>query len=177
MKTPSKTKVHDKPIRLGVFTSMPAADQAVHGLLKAGFSKEQISVLCSDKAIEHYFHQFEHQDPAGEHETHNVVTGGAIGMVLGGFGAAAVTVATGGVAVFITAALGALSGIVVGGLTGAMVTRGVESELADYYDQSLQHGKILVAAEAHGDREEESLAKAAHVFEQAGAEPVALDES
>jgi hypothetical protein len=66
------------------------------------------------------------------------------------------------------------AGALVGGLVGAMTTRGIESELADYYDQAVVKGKILVAAEAHGHDAQARLGRADQVLLQAGAEPVAL---
>ena len=35
-----------------------------------------------------------------------------------------------------------------GGLIGAMTTRGLESELADFFDQAVVKGKVLVAGTA-----------------------------
>jgi hypothetical protein len=64
----------------------------------------------------------------------------------------------------------------VGGLVGAMMTRGVEKELADYYDQAVQRGKILVAAEDHSEAQRQRLAKAATILSECGSEPVALPE-
>ena len=55
-----------------------------------------------------------------------------------------------------------------------MTTRGLEEELANYYDQAVVDGKILVAAEAHGDGAEARLTQAEQVLRAAGAEPVAL---
>ena len=59
-------------------------------------------------------------------------------------------------------------------MIGAMTTRGVENELANYYDQAVTRGKILVAAEAHGDRAAERLARAEEILREAGAEPIHL---
>src|SRR5512145_1958916 len=55
----------ERPVRAGVFPTLPGAEQAVRGLLAAGFSKEQITVICSDETKEKYFREFEHQESAG----------------------------------------------------------------------------------------------------------------
>ena len=68
------------------------------------------------------------------------------------------------------------AGGVVGGLAGAMMTRGVEKELANYYDQAVQDGKMLVAAEAKDREDTAGLAKASQILADAGAEPVPLRE-
>jgi hypothetical protein len=57
-----------------------------------------------------------------------------------------------------------------------MMTRGFEKEIADYYEQAVQKGKILVAVEVHGAGEEQRLAKAERILAEAGSEPVALPE-
>ena len=53
------------PIRAGIFDSLRQADEAVDELLTAGFTKDQITVICSEPAAQRHFEQFEHQDPAG----------------------------------------------------------------------------------------------------------------
>lgn len=168
--------LYDRPIRAGVFTTVVEADAAVRALLEAGFTEEQITVICSNETIEAKFRPFEHQDPAGTHTPAAALAGGTIGAVLGGLSAAVATVATGGAGLLIFGGMAAWMGGVVGGLTGAMMTRGVEKELADYYDQSVQAGKILVAAEAAHQDDVATLARASQVLADAGAEPVPLRE-
>jgi hypothetical protein len=165
-----------KPFRVGIFPTIEGADRAVDGLLKAGFTKEQITVICSDKVTERHFGQFEHREPAGAHTPLAAATGGAIGALLGGLATAATVTATGGAGVLIAGPLFLSTGAVVGGLIGAMTTRGVENELANYYDQAVTRGKILVAAEAHGAKAEETLARAERILHDAGAEPIRLRE-
>ncbi|HEY5311014.1 MAG TPA: general stress protein, partial [Pirellulales bacterium] len=74
----------NKPIRVGVFSTMAQADHAVRDLLAAGFTKDHITVICSDKFTEQHFHQYDHQQPAGSHTTSAATAGGAIGALLGG---------------------------------------------------------------------------------------------
>jgi len=50
-----------RPIRVGVFSTIRASDCAVEKLVQAGFTNERISVICSDRAIEEHFRQFEHE--------------------------------------------------------------------------------------------------------------------
>lgn len=166
----------ERPIRVGVFSTVAAADRAVHALLEAGFAKDQITVLCSDDALESHFREFEHQDPAGTFMPAAAVAGGTIGAVLGGLTALVGVAATGGVALLAAGGVAAWAGGIFGGLVGAMMTRGVEKELANYYDQAVVAGKILVAAEVTPERPTPSLAAAAQVLEEAGAEPLALRE-
>ena len=87
------------------------------------------------------------------------------------------TLATGGAALVFTGPAAAWAGGVVGGLVGAMMTRGVEHELADYYDQAVSEGKILVAVDEHGSAADAHLSQAEHILAESGALPLALRES
>jgi hypothetical protein len=169
----------EKPFRVGIFSTLEKADEAVRGLISAGFTDREISVVCSDKVKEQHFRRFEHQDPAGAHTGAAAASGAAIGGLLGLVSMAALASSTGGLGLLVFGPLflsTAGTGAVVGGLVGAMTTRGVERELANYYDQAVVEGKILVAAEAHGAQAPVRLAEARRILEQAGAEPVALAE-
>ena len=85
-------------------------------------------------------------------------------------------IATGSVALWAAGPITAWAGGVAGGLVGAMMTRGVEKELANFYQQSVVEGQILVAAEDHGPNRQQSLAEAAKILAEAGAKPLAMRE-
>jgi hypothetical protein len=165
------------PLRVGIFSEISHADRAVDRLLAAGFTPQQITVICSDETRQRHFQQFEHQRPAGEHTPAAAATGSALGILVGSATAIVATLATGGTALLITGALGAWAGGVVGGLIGAMTTRGVEHELADYYDQAVTEGKILVAVDEHGVQAPGHLSVAERILAEAGALPLPLRES
>lgn len=160
-------------VRAGVFHDVTGAERAVQGLLDAGFTKEQITVICSDEAKERHFREFEHQEPAGSYAKGAAAVGGVIGATLGGLTALAGAAATGGLGLLAAGGVAAWGGGVAGGLIGAMMTRGVEKDLADYYDQAVTAGKLLVAVhDEHPDR----LATASEVLAQSGAQPRPLAE-
>src|ERR1700752_4318129 len=133
------------PIRVGIFATVPAAERAVQDLLAAGFPSEQTTVVCSDPQKERNFEQFHHQDPAGTTTPAKAIAGGAIGAALGGLTVLAGAAVTGGTALLAAGGAVAWTGGVLGGLIGAMMSRGVEKELANFYDQEVQRGQILVA--------------------------------
>lgn len=164
------------PFEAGVFSNIDDASRAVHGLLQAGFTKDHITVLCSDETKERYFQEFEHQEPAGTFTPAAAVVGGTIGAALGGLSVIAAAVATGGAALWAAGPITAWAGGVAGGLVGAMMTRGVEKELANFYQQAVMDGQILVAAEDHGADHDARLAQAARILADAGAKPVPLRE-
>jgi hypothetical protein len=162
-------------VEVGVFTTVEDARRAVNGLLDAGFPKDQVTVVCSDETKERYFREFEHQEPAGTYTPTATIAGGTIGALLGGATVIASAVATGSLALWAAGPITAWAGGVAGGLVGAMMTRGVEKELANFYQQAVLEGQILVAAEP-GDARSPSLGEAARILAEAGAKPLTLPE-
>jgi hypothetical protein len=131
-------------------------------------------VVTSDQAKEAEFPNVDHQEPAGTYTPGAALAGGVIGATLGGLAAVAGAAATGGTALLVTGGIAAWAGGVAGGLVGAMMTRGVEPEVANYYDQAVTEGKILVAAEDETPNQARTLAAAEAVFAATGAEPLPL---
>jgi hypothetical protein len=172
----SQHSVSEEPIRVGVFSSVGAADHAVSKLLGAGFMQDQITVICSDETREQYFRQFEHQQPAGANTPAAAAIGSVVGAAVGGLTTVAAGVANDAAALVAAGGAGAWTGGILGGFLGAMMTRGKEKELANYYDQAVVEGKILVAAEDHGPNAESTLARASQIMVEAGAEPLPLRE-
>ena len=169
------TETIQRPFRAGVFSTVPTADRAVRRLLEAGISPDQVSVVCSNEVIQRHFARFHHEDPAGEHTPAMAASGSAIGAAIGGLAVAGASIATGGVALVMAGGLALVTGGVFGGLVGAMVNRGVENELANFYDQAVQKGKILVAVEVEDD-ESDKIAQADRIIAEEGAEPLPLRE-
>jgi len=165
-----------RTVRAGVFSTVATADRAVQRLLAAGFTKKQITVVCSDAAKEQHFREFEHQQPAGENTPEAAATGGALGAALGGATAVAAGIAGGGLPLLLVGGAGLLTGGVLGGFLGAMLTRGIEKEAANYYDQAVSRGKLLVTVEQDESGAGPSLAQAEKIFAEAGAEPLPLVE-
>src|SRR5262245_23127194 len=127
----------DKPYRVGIFDTVAEADQAVRMLLGAGFHKDQLAVICSDKYKEQYFQDLSTPEPAGAYTPPAIVVGGAVGATIGGLALAAVTVATGGVGLLAAGTVLVGGGAIAGAFTGTMIARGFEKEIQDYYDQAI----------------------------------------
>jgi hypothetical protein len=162
------------PLRVGVFGSLEQADQVIVRLVDAGFRQEDI-VVVAPVALQKHFEAFHAEVPAGTRTIKAAPAGAAVGAVIGGILAAAAVVGTGGGALVIAGPLiaGASAGGVWGGFIGAMLTRGFEEEAAQFYDQALRKGKILVGVQTPHD-DPEKLALAEQVLERAGAEPLSL---
>ncbi len=162
-------------IRAGIFENEPAAERAVAGLLEAGFAKEWISVVSTLP----FPHHAEHADvqavaPSGAHTRGALALGGTIGSVLGGIAVLIGVALTGGTGLLAIGPLlgGAAAGGLSGGFIGAMMTRGFEPSIADFFDQALSRGQYLVAVEDNSASP--PLEEAEAVFERVGASPVPL---
>lgn len=166
----------EQAVRAAVFADLRRADAAVAQLLAAGFSNDQITVICSDKAKERHFREFEHQEPAGKGAGDAALAGVSLGALAGGLTAIAMAGATGGVSLLIAGAAGLSGGSAMGGFLGTMLTRGEEKEVSNFYDQAVQHDKILVSVEVHGPQAPARLSEAERIFAAAGAEPFELPE-
>lgn len=167
-----------KKVHVGIYDRIAKADQAVLALVAAGFPKEQITVICPTCTKDKY-EEYHKQEPSGSHTAQGVAAGGGIGALLGGLSAAAVAAASGGTALLVAGPLLAGSGIgaIVGGFVGAMMTRGMEPEVADFYDQALESGQILVAVELTDEVTQDQIDRADRVFAATGAEQVTLKKS
>jgi hypothetical protein len=167
---------HARTVEVGVFDSVSSAKSAVDRLLQCGFTVEEITVVCSDETKERWFKEFDHQQPAGTHTAKASLVGGAVGATIGTLAVLGSAVATGSIALWAAGPIFAWTGGVAGGLVGAMMTRGVEKELANYYQQAVIEGDILVAVDETASADAKKLASAAHVFADCGAKPLSLSE-
>jgi hypothetical protein len=171
----STTSIESGPIRAGVFATANNAKRAAERLLAAGFTADQIIVACSDHIKDAWFCEFNHQDPAGTFAPQGAVVGGTAGAVIGSLSVLASAVATGSLALWMAGPISALAGGAAGGLIGIMTTRGVERELANYYQRAVLNGDILVAVDQQ-DPGGARLEQAAEILSGSGARPLSLPE-
>jgi outer membrane lipoprotein SlyB len=167
------------PVLLASFRRIPDADRAIENLLAAGYPEDSISVICPEYArpdVEHVHERIHQQDSDGDRAVPAAIAGGSIGAILGAVTAGIGIVATGGTGLLFAGPLfgAAAAGAISGTFISAMLKRGFESDLADYYDQELQQGRILVAVE---EDDEHERAAAERAFRAAGAEPSSLPTS
>ncbi len=136
---------NDFPIRLTVCETADSAARLVQELRQAGFTTDEISVVCSEDACEREFAEFVHEHPAGSQVPEALNRSGLAGLGLGASAVVAGLLTSGGAAIM---AVGAFAGLAIAGtFVSVMATRGAEKELSDYYDQAITKGKILVAVE------------------------------
>lgn len=158
-------------IRIGVFPNKPQADKAIALLRGASVPDDALSVICP--ACDDDIDGVDQQDPAGAKALEGAVKGGAAGALAGLLAAAAAIPATAGASLLVAGPIfgAAVTGAAAGGFIGAMMTRGFDPAIADYYDQALQAGKVLVAVESE---DKDTLERAERALEMAGAEPMEL---
>ena len=163
------TEQRQRPIHMAVYDDVPSASGVIQDLRAAGFSPEEISVLCSDEHRERLFQEYAHEEPAGSHSEDALTTAGAAALGLGGAAVLTGLLTSAGTAIFV---IGAFAGVAaVGTFVSLMLTRGTEKELADYYDQAVMEGKILVAVETDDPARQQQADK---IFRSHGDQPVSM---
>lgn len=149
----------------------------VERLKAAGFSSNDISVLCPDKAgTKDFAHEQHTKAPEGAATGAGAggVLGGALGWLVG-IGALAIP----GLGPFIAAGpimaalSGAAAGAALGGLTGALIGMGIPEYEAKRYEGKVKDGNVLISVHAE-DSTERNRAKT--IFEEAGAEDISYTE-
>jgi len=176
MATATLSEKKGRCMRAGVYATVEAAQKAVSGLLAAGFDREHITVVTSDPRKAAFFHEFEHQEPAGVNTPAAMAAGGAIGATIGSVATGAVGVATGGIPLIVAGGIGLMAGAVWGSFIGAMLTRGIEKEAANFYDQEVQRGRLLVTVDECPRENGPTLLDAERILADAGAAPLPLPE-
>lgn len=163
------TEPRSNPIHMAVYNDVPSAASAIRDLQDAGFTHDEISVLCSDKHRESLFKEYIHEEPSGSHTDEALNRAGLAALGLGGAAAVTGILTSAGTAIF---AIGAFAGVAaVTTFVSLMLTRGTEKELADYYDQAVMEGNILVGVETN-DPARQKLAD--EVFQKHGDHPVSI---
>lgn len=166
----------EKPFRVGTFHTVAEADRAVRALRAAGFRKDELAVVCADKHKEAAFADLPTPEPGGAYTPGGIAAGGAIGAAIGGLALVATTLATGGLGLLAAGTVLVGGGALGGAFTGAMMARGLEKEIINYYDSAVEWGDILVAVEVHGEGAQARLREAERILAEAGAKPVPLVE-
>jgi hypothetical protein len=170
------SRFHEKPVVVGVFVTIAEAQHAVGELLLAGFAKPQITVVCSDPQKEAHFREFERQEPAGYYTPQAIATGAIAGALVGFLMALVVLANFGQLEGFVSGLLFVPFGLIAGGFLGAMLTRNAEKELSNFYDQGVEPGSIVVAAEDHSEQADKTLLLAEKIMSREGVRPLDLPE-
>jgi hypothetical protein len=166
----------DPSVRVGFFSTVAQADQAIRNLLAAGFAREEIAIICPLQFKDQLAKDEtaaaipEAQEP-GNNALEGIATGGIVGATLGGIALAAAAIGTAGAAL-VPSAIAVLvgGGAIAGGFSGLIVADGYGKGVGEYYDQATQLGKIVVGVQIEGEDSEARLGQAARLLAESGAE-------
>lgn len=143
----------------GLFADVSQAENAVRGLVSAGFPREQISMLMQDAKT-----GTAAPSPGTVLEGDSVIAGMGVGGALGGLagllmGLGAVTIPALGLVVVAGPLASALAGVTLGaatgGIVGALSEFGLSPDTANRYAHEVGRGKVLLLVrtdERHAQR-------------------------
>jgi hypothetical protein len=154
--------------RTGSFDNIAQADRAIRRLLAAGFSKDQLAVICPAKFKDHFHTEAPQTEKPTADAGGAIAMGGVMGATLGGLALVA-TVITGGLAGAMTAVVLIGGGAFAGGFSNLIVSKGYEKEADDHYKRAIERGQIVVGVEIHGEDQTDQLAEAQRILDEAGA--------
>lgn len=163
-------ELQQRQFRVGMYSSLQNADNAVTKLLAAGIPKEQITVAATNAAFRDHFPEYNRQHDSQPLVSGEVASGATLGATFGGLAAISLGIASGAVPLFIAGAAGMAGGSTMGGFLGAMLSKEVENDFSNLYHDDLEQGKILVAVVNSGPDSAEKLALAEGVFTETGSE-------
>jgi uncharacterized Rossmann fold enzyme len=155
----------------GIFDNQLSADRAVSALLDEGFSKDDISLLMTDKTHHRLFSSTDDEaNRVAKGGVAGAAIGGALGALLAGLGTVGIIVVPGAglmaVGPLVAALSGAGAGATIGGLSGALIRAGFAADDANRFEEEIKNGKAVVIVHAHGD-DKETIARS--VLADAGA--------
>jgi hypothetical protein len=154
--------------RAGAFDTVGQADKAVRRLRSAGFTEDQLTVVCPGEFKDQCACAAPNTEPPRVSGTEAMAKGAVAGAALGGLALAA-AVFTGGLSV---PAAGLLIGgsAFAGGFSNLIVTKGYEIEPHAYCKQAIEAGKIVVGVDVRGQNSADRLAEAQRILDEAKGE-------
>jgi hypothetical protein len=163
-------KTKDEPFRVGFFDYVAQADQAVRNLLAAGFTKQQLAVICPDKFKSSFAPGVPRAERPASRVPAAIVEGGAVGAALGGVALVATAIATGGVGVLPALPVLVGGGALAGGFSSLITSDGYFHGIGEYFEEAVHYGRIVVGVELRGTEEDlPRLAEAECILTDAGA--------
>jgi hypothetical protein len=147
-KTSTNTTSENGDHLIGIFSDRGRANQAINRLYTEGFSHEDLSLIVSARGAEGHF-GFTERSKVAEGAT----AGGSIGVGLGALAGAlaavgAIALPGAGVVAagpIVAALAGAGAGGATGGFVGGLVGLGFSETQAEFFEQEVERGHILLA--------------------------------
>jgi hypothetical protein len=154
----------DDPISVGYFDAVEEADRAVHALLAAGFSKQQLAVICPKKFETHFAAEANLAQRPGSNAGVEIAEGAGLGLAIGGIALAAGALVTGGAGLIpaIPVLLG--GGALAGGFTSYILSDGYGKGVGEFYEEAVHLGKIVVGVDLKDVTEPARIAEAEQIL-------------
>lgn len=136
----------------GLFMSRLTAERAVDSILRAGYTRDDVSVLMGDKTRHtHFTHTAvpNRDESVAANIGVGGLVGGSFGAVLAGIAAAGTAVIFPGIGLIVAGPIAAaLAGAGAGSLLGAIIGAGIPAERAQFYHDGLHDGGMVVGVKA-----------------------------
>jgi hypothetical protein len=136
---------------VGVFTNRNSAEQAILDLKQAGLDSDRMGLLMQNREEGKQV-----ASETGVNAGKGAVTGGVLGGALGAILAATGAFVIPGIGPFISAGIlaTAITGGAVGAIAGGLVGLGIPKDEAEYYENQVRAGNILVTVDPQGHESE-----------------------
>lgn len=155
---------------VGFFRTVTQADRAVRNLLAAGFSKEQLAVICPQDCKDHVTCDMPRAEQPGAHAAATIAEGAAAGAAIGGIAVAATAIVTGGIGALAAIPVLLGGGALAGSFSSLILAEGYKNGVEQFFTDALRDGNVVVGVEVQGTDRSARLAEAESILRQAGAE-------
>lgn len=160
--------IRERLVRVGFFDTVAKADRAIRDLLAAGFSKDELGVICPERFHDELRADVPRAQPPGAGAAKAIVRGGVTGAALGGLALAAAAVATGGAALIPAIPMLVGGGAFAGGFANLILSDGYGKGVGEFYDEAIHLDRIAVGVEVAENGSRLDLAE--RILNDAGAE-------
>lgn len=162
--------VIERPCRVGFFATKAKAEKAVRDLIAAGFTNNELAIICPTEGNHPLAPHVPRAEPPGSHGAEALAEGGAIGAAIGGIALAATAILTGGTGLLAAIPVALGGGAIAGGFSNLIMSDGYGKGVGEFYLDALHQGKIVVGVEVEGEDSSARLAEAERILANAGAD-------
>jgi len=164
--------IKERPVQAGFFDTKAQAEKAVQDLQTAGFSKDELAVICPGDRTGKLASSVPRAEPPGTNGAESIAEGMAEGSAIGAVGGialAATALATGGAALLPAIPVLVGGGAIAGGFSSLILSDGYGKGVGEYYAQAIHQGKFVVGVEVEGEDSTARLAEAERILAKDGA--------
>lgn len=133
----------------GSFVGRENAERAYQFLLERGYTKEEISLVMSEETRKQYFAMNKEDESlfgakAIESSKNKVIEDGNKGIMIGTILAFAANLIVPGIGLLVGGPLFIGIGAMAGGLSGALIEKGIPADQAKAFESDVKEGRILI---------------------------------